>query len=613
MNPNIVLEITNKSEKLFYRVIENNDGDDIVETLIFEFKDSLFPIDATSEEETSGDENKFRLRIVGYEKGHLYTGFQDKPERVNCFAQDFLVKNQKTDQMPIIHLVNSDAQVLIDFLYGDGKLPGGENGIPRSFPIIDSSIWNYFVPSSNYNEPDTKEEISWKSLFVLTFNTILRNYQRGLYNLEISQEFADLNARLVKESFLSGDHAEGVLPFIFHSEKALERLIKKEFDASNTKNGNRIRPTTERITEQKWKILLIDDKAKKGLSKSGTDNLSFQSEISGLDWNSKLAIIIHILKEHFKAIPSYKIEYRKFMDTCNFSDTDLLVEYVDTFDDAEKALTKNKYDIILLDYLLDKKNGTSLYGYEILDKIFKQREEINNGIQIREENTYKLGPHGRLFFIFISAYSSAVYERLLAEGLNRSEPFWHIAVGACPTNTPTLFLYNLLKLMEKQLEDSGVDKLSPRGIFDIVNKIYGFAEGEDVGKSVRYRANKYYQKVLDLHYLYRKMLDDVDFPADESGCIFNTKGSVLITNFMKKNVNLGGLLEHLTQLVHLTAFGTVRQWPEMWEEYIYFKAQFNIDQLEIDSEALNWNAREHFSNLCVDIEDHVLDLKSDVK
>ena len=109
------------------------------------------------------------------------------------------------------------------------------------------------------------------------------------------------------------------------------------------------------------------------------------------------------------------------------------------------------------------------------------------------------------------------------------------------------------------------------------------------------------------------MLDDVDFPSDESGNIFNTKGSVLITNFMKKNVNLGGLLEHLTQLVHLTAYGTVRQWPEMWEEYIYFKAQFNITQLEKDSKVQNWNAREHFNNLCVDIENHILDLKSDVK
>ena len=43
-----------------------------------------------------------------------------------------------------------------------------------------------------------------------------------------------------------------------------------------------------------------------------------------------------------------------------------------------------------------------------------------------------------------------------------------------------------------------------------------------------------------------------------------------------------GVLEHLTQLVYLTAFGTVRQWPEMWEEYQYIKSVLGkIEEVEI--------------------------------
>ena len=50
----------------------------------------------------------------------------------------------------------------------------------------------------------------------------------------------------------------------------------------------------------------------------------------------------------------------------------------------------------------------------------------------------------------------------------------------------------------------------------------------------------------------------------------------------EKNMNYEGVLEHLTQLVYLTAFGTVRQWPEMWEEYQYIKSVLGkIEEVEI--------------------------------
>ena len=64
--------------------------------------------------------------------------------------------------------------------------------------------------------------------------------------------------------------------------------------------------------------------------------------------------------------------------------------------------------------------------------------------------------------------------------------------------------------------------------------------------------------------------------------IFETNESVLATDFVMKNPNLGGLLEHLTQLAYLTAFGTVRQWPEMWEEYQFIMSIVGpIDAIEI--------------------------------
>ena len=218
---------------------------------------------------------------------------------------------------------------------------------------------------------------------------------------------------------------------------------------------------------------------------------------------------------------------------------------------------------------------------------------------------FKLGPRRKQFFIFISAYTTAVNERLLAQGLNRSERFWFIDTGACPTNTPQLFSYNLLQLMDKRLNDSGITRLSDDNILEFIIRIFIPKKDSPDNKSVRERARDNYHYLLSRHYHFHEMLDDVDVPSDHDnnpGSLFNITGSVLVTNFMLNHINIGGLLEHLIQLVHLTAFGTIRQWAEMWEEYIYIRAYF-------EKSGLNANNHNDFKLACEYIEKYIYDLK----
>ncbi len=627
-----------------------------------------------------------KLSDEGFESSLLLEAGDDEYESYK--APNYYEKGVGDFMQPIIHIANIE----------QFKNELDKNGTlwTRSYQITDNSIWNYLIPISPYAKID---DFLWQ--FEEKFRNIVDNYSKGLYFLAVAYEFADLNARLAKEAFLSsagklypeqdGDHASAVAPFIFHSEKDVENnLIEKEF--------LHLRNTTEQILTNKWRILLVDDKAESEMSyvcnnikniiknpantnllstsnddkqqqnaKDQFDTHRFVKEKGPKVWNCKLTIIKDLIEEQFGCeivgFQSATTNDKEIVTSENLKreDVKILIEYAENIKDAKDALKQKKYDIILLDYLLrpKKKGEPNDYGYMLLEDIVRTvnlkeqfsdiktrvleeepiekiwfdinnnrryeefRECLQNQISQRydqkdmnkvlllvnsiiKKDEVKKGTSGRFFFIFISAYSTAVYERLLAEGLNRSEKYWNIAVGACPTNTPKLFLYNLIKLMEKRLDDSGVLKLSGNNIYTIVNKIYG-TNCEESDKPVRYRANKYYQDVLDMHYYYRKMLSDVHFPAD--GDVFNSEGSVLITNFLKKNVNLGGFLEHLTQLVHLTAFGTVRQWPEMWEEYIYFKAQFNIVQFVKEAK----NGERKFKDLCVAIEDHILKLKSDVK
>jgi hypothetical protein len=173
--------------------------------------------------------------------------------------------------------------------------------------------------------------------------------------------------------------------------------------------------------------------------------------------------------------------------------------------------------------------------------------------------------------MFISAFTTAVSERLLAEGWARREEYWYIGEGACPVNTPYLFQYRLLHIMEKRMKEMGLSKILGINSNDfeksyikekIIDVIY------DDRTSIRQNANNRFNEVLSVLYNYKNLLVDTHNASNP----FDSPESTLATDIVMKNAYIGGFLEHLTQLVYLTAFGTVRQWPEMWEEYQFLKS-----------------------------------------
>lgn len=527
------------------------------------------------------------------------------------FAQDLLKtpSDYEGEILPVVHITTTN--IFLPSMYTMAPL---HRYVPRYHLIVDNSIWNYHVSIFEPNEitfpeddPNTefvkKELKSFQDSFLDALASIKNNYERHLYGLYVAREYADLNARLASQAYLTGAHAKWVSPFVFHSEFAVKLMIKNEFVGKDK--------VIEKIINQKWRILLVDDKA---MTKMGCvpslkpdDGIMYHASTDYIPWNCKLAIIEKNLSHCFgwDKNNKNKIEHHSCDDKKKTNgDCCILIEYAQSLEEAEAAIQNKKYDIILLDYLLDQPNGIH-YGYELLDEIYKDQCKHKDNEEILIYKTIKPHRNQRMYCMFISAYSSAVHDQLLAEGLNMSEKYWFISLGACPTNTPQLFLYNLLKLMDKRLEDSGILDLSSSAIYEVINNIYLPKEDDVKGDSVRKKANAFYQEVLSLQYHYRNILKDVEIPFGQNASIFDTKGSVLMTDFIQKKINLGGMLEHLTQLVHLTAFGTIRQWSEMWEEYIYFKALFE-KQIEVDNEADEIDCKTLFSN----VEKYILDLKS---
>lgn len=383
---------------------------------------------------------------------------------------------------------------------------------PRYAYIMDDSIWNYLL----------LQDEDFQNHFDDILTQIRRIIKAGYYYLNIAYEYAHLKARIVREAFILnngdlGNHGAHISPFLFHSEKKMSEL------------NSELQEKVYAIRQHEWRFLLLDDKH--------SDSLAIVSTCNNKPSVNKRQILENRLN--------------RILDTSSY-----YLECVATVSEAFTALSDKRYDVVFVDYLLEDD-----YGYKLLSDIWDECEPAEKS---KVNYPQYVGPGGRLFFMFTSAFTTAVSERLVLEGMNRSKDFWYIGEGACPTNTPQLFEYYLINILDKRIQDSGISDLSADEVYKLLFTIFK-PKGGDEKLSVRKRANDNYQKVLSLQYHYHRLLKDVD----------ENKGSRLVTHFITNHTHLGGLLEHLVQLVHITAFGSVRQWPEMWEEYLFCKAQFD--------------------------------------
>lgn len=477
--------------------------------------------------------------------------------------KELAMKINNGERYPILHLSSPN------ILAGDRRI----THYLRYYNIMDSSIWNYYF---SFQEWFT-DNINAKKHLQHIFESIVKNQLIGLLDAYISTEYASLNSRLIVNNYTDPNgHGIFVTPFLFHSEWDMQtniREIKGRVD----------------ITRYKWRFLLVDDHAVDSITTHGKE-MKYDGKSTDLIPTSKLALV----RDGLEQIDGVHVYWRYIDDIDNpttwaeggHKDGNIEIWGVTNIKKAIGLLQNQRFDIILLDYLLGEvslsrndflqKDGvmdaeseeeyeeyihssSREYGYHLLKRLKKLHKD--NPTEFR-------GPLGRQYFMFISAFTTAVEERLRAEGLNRSEEFWQIGEGACPTNTPALFRYYLMRVMERRLERAGIQDLTESHIMQTVMGIYDDSKIDSAtGRISAVRKNAYdaYHIILGLHYDYSVL-------KSEQG------KSCLIDSFIENKVHMGAMLEHLLQLVHLTAFGTVRQWPEIWEEYKFFVRTINVNK-----------------------------------
>lgn len=445
----------------------------------------------------------------------------------------------------------------------------------RGFKYMDSSIWNY---SLNFCEIEERLGQILKE--------IANNYNFGIYNLAVAHEYKELQQRILRNDYLLDidGHSGYVTPFLFHSEYEM-KLKTTAIDEKD--NNGQIRRSIlgkkDLLHDAKWRFLLVDDHDTSGMKKKSGGITNF----------GKAKIIKHDI-QRLLLDEEISVTYRKYTKDekrelvidkydGNINHSDIIIDCVDNNEDALTLLlgpkkTENRvneedtskveriagkarrYDVILLDYKL---NGE--YGYELLRTIQNECEDRDR----------VAGPNGTFYFMFISAYTTAVQERLQMEGFYVSKDYWFLGRGACPTNTPYLFLYCLKRMMDIRYDK--LTKHSKQLLKDLKKDKDKNYKIEDYSSMSQFLTLLYqegnernncvvgFNAFLNLRRVYNTVKYDIDEKEPD-------KGSPLIKSlFPDVVVCTNSFWEHLQNLVYLTAYGTIRQWPEMWEDYTFVK------------------------------------------
>lgn len=533
-----------------------------------------FKSDNNSYQQDHGGKKQF-VQVVFHEEEK----FRDL--KYDWFGLDKLKYREGEDTYPILHLSvirhlnlqDKSKDVGPDYRRGHNQ---------RHQYVIDSSIWNYYYSYEQFLfEKENSCDISLKKIL----DEISDNYEKGFYGLSAAIEYADFQSTLVKHGRLArvdGGHSDAVSPFLFHSETAMQSKIEV------------LEERNPFFRKASWRFLLVDDHALYGMK----DKVACKIGKVGI-LKSVLCKCKDIAPNDIQIIPFNKITNK---NESIENSKQITIHCVTTIEEARTALNLGwRYDLILLDYKLmkvmtvDEKveevekddNCIQEYGYHLLEQIksdYDLHSKENKRSELLNNKNTLPGPNGVYYFMFISAYSTAVQERMRMEGFRTKTDYWFLDRGACPLNTPYLFLYSLKRMIDNRYEmltshcdqlaeDLGLDNYDA----DVRNRetsrikdCVTLTEFLSIlfSKEERNRCVRGFNAFLNLRRVYDSVKNDL-YMGEES-----YKSSPLIQSLFPDIICYSNSFwEHLQNLVYLTAFGTIRQWPEMWEDYMFIKAK----------------------------------------
>jgi hypothetical protein len=123
-------------------------------------------------------------------------------------------------------------------------------------------------------------------------------------------------------------------------------------------------------------------------------------------------------------------------------------------------------------------------------------------------------------------------------------------------------MYDQVNEMTQNLED--------KKVFTLIDLLLIIYKNE---KQARQNATKYFDAILKIRLNYNTFKYDVSIDNFESNKKMKPENQSLLIKSLFPDVEFydHAFWEHIMHLVYLTAFGTIRQWHEMWEEFMLIK------------------------------------------
>lgn len=427
---------------------------------------------------------------------------------------------------------------------------------------LDSSIWCRYAAN--------EEEAN------LIRAQFARNRELGLYDCNNGKEQMEFSARMLMNARLGEFEGSGhkkIAPIVFPSEGEMAKKTQKAVELIKSEFANR--PTAN--LPLTWKILLVDDHANTTLS-------------GGLC--SKLAVIQEVLSPLFdikvcegNASAPQRLAPAPAPSPALGGLYQIKLYYVETKEQAKERIKKERFDIILLDYLLNKPDS--------FDTSVDLLVELKNAANEMEDAR---GPFELLWFSNVSAFSNAIESRLTARGIPHVTEEWIMNKGACAINTPELFKHNLLQFMRYQLGKltrlPGQNDIRESGriatLYELLRAIY------TVNGKVRDNAQMLFRAVLKFKANYEILRKDIEYGLENEADKRNAaklaanplKSEIVYSLFPDIVHYTDSFWDHLVHLVYHTAHGSPQQWPQMMVNFKEIKeilrraAQDNKDGME---------------------------------
>ena len=410
----------------------------------------------------------------------------------------------------------------------------------RRARYLDSSIWCRYAANE-------QEAVEIRKQFA-------RNRELGLYRCNNGKEYLEFWARMLVNSrigeFESSGHCK-IVPTVFHSEGEMASKtgeLVKQAKATFAGRAAANRPLL-------WKFLLVDDHARENLSVGNC---------------SKLAVICEALSRlfpveiyHNGAYTPYPMAEQirpKLGGLCR-----VRIHYAETKAGALEEIKRQRFDIILLDYLLNKAGTT---GFDTSDELLEEIKSVTH-----EEQR---GPMGCLWFSNVSAFANAIDGRLTAKGMPYTTKEWRVDKGACPINTPELFVHNLLSFMLRQVdwltrlpggaEHGEREPKEIRTLIDLLRVVFIPKDG-----SARDAAKLYFHAFLKIRADYEVLRKDLEYGLDSEADKRRPKkleenpfkSEIVFSLFPDIAHYTPAFWDHMLHLIFHTAHGSPQQWPQL--------------------------------------------------